>query len=109
VVSKRKPPKPRWLKPARDPVRCGGCGWQVRSGHSPGCPRHYYALTTAEQIADARVALMIFADVQRHQLGIGQAVAGFAIALSGRARELGLERDEAGDFDHMPALRTASR
>ena len=108
-MSGKAKPRPKWLRPARDPMRCGGCGWQVRHGHSPGCPRHYYALKTADDVADARVALMLFAELQRHQLGIGQAVAGYATAISGRARELGLERDEAGDFDHMPALHNVYR
>ena len=104
-MSAKSKPEPAWLRAQRRaPQRCGACGWQVRNGHSPGCASRYYLLTSAEQIADARRALMAWMDVQKHQLGVQTAAAAYAIALSGRARELGLEDDQPGDFDRFPAL-----
>ena len=47
---------------------------------------------------------MPWMDVQKHTLGVQTAAAAYAIALGGRARELGLEDDQPGDFDHLPAL-----
>ena len=97
-------PGPKWMKAAkREPSRCGACGWQVRNGCSPACPRRYYALKSAAAIEDSRIALMIWMDLQRHTPGVKAAAAAYAIALSGRARELGLEHDKAGDFDNLPA------
>jgi hypothetical protein len=103
-MTARSRPQPAWLRARRrPPVRCGACGWQA-PGHSPGCASRYYAVTTAEGIYWSRVALMLWMDLARHHLGVQTAAAAYSIALSGRARELGLEQDQAGDFDRFPAV-----
>jgi hypothetical protein len=104
-MSGKRPPK--WMKPARD-RRCGQCGWQ-RPGHSPGCPSRFWDADSAEAVYWWRLALMSWADSQRHELGTGQQVAACMIALNGRARELGCEFDLPDDLDWLPAVQHVRR
>jgi hypothetical protein len=84
----------------RQDDRCGACGLSRRSGHATACPSRWQVLTTAEQIADARMALMVWLSVAQREgeadvVRIGQAA---AAAISARAEQLGLEDNRPGDW-----------
>ncbi len=109
MVSKQ---KPKWTRPRYRRVpdgRCGQCGWQPADGHSPSCPSRYTGLTTAEGIAEARVALMAWSEKQNRLREWGQDIsaltAAVAAGLSARAREIGAEDDRPGDNDVLDMWR----
>ena len=98
-------PEPKWLKAAKkEKPRCGRCGWRLPE-HAPSCPTRWGSLTSAEQIADSRAALMVWAEMNERLrewgVDVSAITAACASGLSGRARELGLESDLPGDYDHV--------
>jgi hypothetical protein len=90
----RRTPEPKWVRQrTRRALRCGGCGWQVRDGHGPSCPRRFANLKTAEDIAEARAALLAWCEVQERALNpaVPQIREAFATGILARACELHLE------------------